>query len=102
MDNSNPLRADQKHFHCQCVHGRCLNHGPEWENIGEKRFEVYRGIFGNGVWWLSRCCGKPMAHMKEVQTRRCKKCGRQEDHVADSYIALCHCCGRHYTHPSAD
>lgn len=80
--------------HGQCVHGRCLGHGPEWENSGEKRREPYPGIFGLKTYWLVRCCGKPMARMKVVQTRKCRKCGRSEDHVTDYYLALCSCCGR--------
>jgi hypothetical protein len=99
MEHSN--LAGQKYPHGQCVHGRCLDHGPEWENVGEKRLEPNPGIFGKKTWWFTRCCGKPMAQMKEVQTQRCKKCGRQEDHVTNYYIALCYCCGRRFTHSSA-
>ncbi|MCI0564874.1 MAG: hypothetical protein MN733_40930, partial [Nitrososphaera sp.] len=91
----------QKCPHGQCRHGRCLDHGPEWENVGEKRREPYLGIFGKKTWWFTRCCGGPMAMVKEVQTRRCKKCGRTEDHIGDYCFALCHCCGRCFAHPSS-
>lgn len=78
----------------QCRHGRCLDHGPEWENVGEVRREPDPGIFGKKTWWFTRCCGAPMARMKDVQRKRCKKCGRTEDHIKKSYFALCLCCGR--------
>ncbi|MBI2096394.1 MAG: hypothetical protein HYT43_02050 [Candidatus Taylorbacteria bacterium] len=93
MDHSN--LAGQKYPHGQCRHGRCLDHGPEWENVGEKRREPNPGIFGKKTYRKSRCCGQPMARYKEVQTKRCKKCGRTEDHI-ENYLALCLCCGYHF------
>ena len=94
MDHSNP--AGQKRPYGQCRHGRCLDHGPEWENFGEKRREPNPGSFGKKTWWFTRCCGEPMARYKEVQTRRCRKCGRKEDEITNSYLALCLCCGYHF------
>lgn len=94
--------TNQKCTHKQCDHGRCLNHSPEWKNIGEKRLEPNPIVFG---WWkislFNRCCGKPMLRMKEVQLKKCKKCGRQEYQVENYYINLCSCCGRHFTDSSA-
>lgn len=88
--------AAQKYSHGQCVHGRCIDHGPEWENIGEQRREPNPGIFGKKTYWMSHCCGKPMARYKVVQTKRCKKCGRTEDHIVIFKLALCRCCGYHF------
>jgi len=101
MVHSNP--TDQERPHSQCAHGKCLDHGPEWENIGEKWLSPLSWIFAwtLGRWWFNWCCGKPMARMYEVQKRRCKKCGRKEDHVISSYVALCQCCGKRFTHSSA-
>ncbi len=92
MVHSNPV--DQKCSHGQCRHGRCHGHGPEWENLGEKWRESNPGIFGQKTFWLIRCCGAPMARMKEGRTRQCKKCGRMEDSVTRYHLALCRCCGR--------
>lgn len=90
MDHSNPEKEVYPQRHCP--HGRCLDHGPVWENV-EKRQEPSPGIFGQKTFWTKRCCGKPMVRYKEVQTRRCKKCGRTESHVTIPYLALCLCCG---------
>ena len=95
MDHSN--LADQKRPHGQCCHGMCLDHGPEWENIGEKRREPNPGIFGKKTYWTWRHCGQPMARYKEVQTQRCRKCGRTEDDITNYHLALCLCCGYHFT-----
>jgi len=81
----------------KCLHGQCLDHGPEWDVLGEKRMEPNPGIFGKKTYWITRCCGKPMARSKEVQTKYCKKCGRVEDHVTNYHLALCLCCGYHFT-----
>ena len=94
MDHSN--LTDQKCSHNQCHHGMCLGHGPEWENIGEKRWEPNPGIFGLKTYWRSHHCGQPMARFKEVRTRQCQKCRRTEDHIVISGLALCLCCGYHF------
>ena len=85
----------------KCPHGMCLNHSPEWENVGEKRREpnptsitrakTYRFGILPGI-----CCDSRMARYKEVYTQRCKKCGRTQDLVTMSSLALCLCCGRHF------
>ena len=100
MDHNN--LAGQKYPHGQCRHGICLGHGPEWENVGEKRSEPNPGIFGKKTYWTSRHCGSPMARYKEVQTRRCRKCGRTEDNVTNYHLALCLCCGYHFNNISYD
>ena len=82
----------------RCAHGMCLNHKPEWEDVGKSRLEPVRGIFGEKFWWSYRCCGKRMAQMKETQTRQCKRCGRRKDDVVTFAIAYCRCCGRHFRH----
>ncbi len=90
---------DHDHTHKQCPHGRCLNHDPEWENVGKKRLEPHLGWFGKKPYWFTKCCGKPMVKGKEVQTRQCKKCGRVEDCVTrdeNNFLALCLCCGYHF------
>ena len=79
----------------KCVHGKCLNHDPEWENVGEKEYKPNPGIFKK-TYWLSRCCGRAMAQYKEVQRRQCQKCGSYEDFVTYESIALCLCCGCHF------
>ncbi len=95
MDHSN--LAGQKYSHSQCVHGRCLDHGPEWENVGEVRREPNPGIFGKKTSGMNRCCGKPMTQYKEVQTQRCRKCGRTKDHITNYRLVFCLCCGYHFT-----
>ena len=100
MDHNN--LAGQKCPHGQCRHGMCLDHGPEWENVGEKRSEPNPGIFGKKTYWTSRHCGKPMARYKEVRTQQCQKCGRIEDLVVNYYLALCLCCGYHFKNISSD
>lgn len=93
-----------KYAHNQCSHGMCLNHGPEWENVGDKFLIPDPGFLGNPCYWFTRCCGKAMARQAKVQSRRCKKCGRMERHIIERHIALCTCCGRtkdmtpEYTH----
>jgi len=53
MDHNN--LAGQKYSYGQCVHGRCLGHGPEWENVGKvRRREPNPGIFGKKTYWMSR------------------------------------------------
>ncbi len=94
MDHSN--LAGQKYPHGQCRHGMCLDHGPEWENVSEKRREPNTGIFGQKTYWTIRHCGQPMARYKEVQTKRCKKCGRTQDHIGIPELALCLCCGYYF------
>ncbi len=87
---------------CKCKHGVCLDHKPEWENIGAVRLEPNPGIFGS-KWWISRegssirCCGERMAKYKEVQTQQCRKCKRTRDCVENYHIALCLCCGNSFT-----
>ena len=93
MDHSD--LAGEKDSYIQCGHGRCLDHGPEWENVGNVRREPNPGIFGQKTYWFTHCCGAPMARYKNVQTKRCQKCGRQEDHITYDHLALCLCCGRH-------
>ncbi len=100
MDYSN--LAVEKCSHGQCRHGRCLDHGPEWESVGEKRREPNPGIFGKKTYWMDRHCGRLMARYKEVQTRKCRKCGRAEDLVMNYNLALCLCCGYHFTNASSD
>lgn len=94
MDHNN--LAGQKCPHGQCRHGMCLDHGPEWENVGERRRVPNPGIFGAKTYWTHRHCKQAMVRYKVVQTRRCKKCGRTEDHILIDELALCHCCGYHF------
>lgn len=94
MDHSSS--ADEKSPHVQCIHGMCLDHGPEWENVGERRYDSDPTFFGwkKTYWSIERCCKKLMTMCKRVQTRRCKKCGRTEEGVISYNIARCLCCGR--------
>ena len=94
MDHSN-LAGQKCCPHGQCRHGMCLDHGPEWENVGE-RSEPNSGIFGKKTYWMSRHCGQSMARYRVVQTKRCKKCGRTKDCIAIYELALCLCCGYHF------
>lgn len=111
--------TDVKCSHKACAHGMCLNHDPEWKNIGEKRLEpadpgVLGKIFGfkkRLTWWYAlryallnnywlnhfECCGEPMLLMKQIQGRKCKKCGREENESNGLRpVALCECCGRSF------
>lgn len=97
MDHSN-LEAEVKQYpRSECGHGMCLDHGPNWENIGGVRREPDPGVFGRKTYWGARHCGKPMARYKEVQLRRCGKCGREEEEVRNKDLALCLCCGYHFS-----
>ncbi len=99
MDHGNTKAGQQ---YKQCPHGMCLNHDPEWENIGKKRRQ-YKGEFPGKTSGRDHCCGKAMMWYKEVQKRRCKKCGRTEDHISNYYLALCLCCNYHFIEtPSYD
>lgn len=76
----------------------CDDHGPEWENLGEKRREPNPLFFGLiTTWWFMRmvCCGKRMQRYKTIQKKRCKKCGREEDAPVND-LGVCTCCG--HTH----
>ena len=94
MDHSNI--GSKKCPHKMCTHGNCLDHGPEWENIGEKQNEPHSGIFAKKTYWTRFHCGKPMARYKVVQTKRCRKCGRTKNETMLEELALCLCCGYHF------
>ncbi len=92
MDHSNLVA--KKFFFSQCAHDMCLDHGPEWETIGEERHELNPQFFGLiKTWWFQWCCGKSMARMKVVQVMVCRKCGRTKNHVLRKFLASCLCCG---------
>ena len=96
MDHNN---SSKQYLRNRCAHGQCLDHDPEWENVGKERFEPYPDIFGLKTFlWGYRCCGKRMARRMKVQTQSCKKCGRIRNLTrADGELyALCQCCGYHY------
>lgn len=95
MDHSNLKDENlegKKCPHGMCMHGQCLNHKPEWEDIGDLRFEPDPWFFGKKTYWLTRCCGAGMARHKQIQGKRCRQCGRREDDVVH-HIARCQCCG---------
>ena len=94
MDHNN--HGDQKYSHCQCAHGMCLDHGPEWENVGDPQREPNPGLFGKKTYWTTVHCEKSMARYRVVQAKRCKKCGRIKVEIVDSELALCLCCGYHF------
>jgi hypothetical protein len=92
MDHSN-LKS---HKACRCAHGKCLNHNPEWENIGQKLIFQKPLFFGLYQWYLaSWCCRRPMTRYQVVQNQCCKKCGRQQARIIEANLALCVCCGYH-------
>lgn len=85
----------QSYPHKSCVHGECVNHDPDWEDIGEKKQEPDPELFGlKKTYWMTWCCGRPMSRCKTVQTVRCKRCGREKNAVRERDLALCLCCGR--------
>ena len=95
--------AGKKCEHGMCKHGFCLDHSPQWENVGPVRQEPNPSFFGKKkTYWTKRHCGKAMAQYRVVQTQRCKQCGRQEDHVTNYNLALCLCCGYHFDNISYD
>ncbi len=89
------MDGDGNYKEKECPHGRCLNHGPRWEDIGE-RFDNNPTIFGAKTWWRTACCGKKMARVKKISIRKCRQCGRREEFVADESHALCKCCGHKF------
>jgi hypothetical protein len=96
MDHSEP--KDEEYSHQQCAHGMCLNHDPEWENLGQQRREPQRNMFGRiKTYWEFKCCRQKMVHAREVQTQRCRKCGRTREHILNYNVVLCLCCGHHFT-----
>ena len=100
MRHGNPA-SQKRSFDQRILRAVCVDH--EWENVGMMWLEPRRGIFGRKkVWWFTSCCGRPMAQMREVRMRRCKKCRHWEEIVTNDCIALCHRCSRRRIHPSAD
>ena len=91
----------RKYPHGQCRHGMCLDHEPEWENVGNRR-EPTSGVFGNKTYWMNRHSGRAMAMYREIQSHKCKECGRIEDEVVNYDIALCLCCGHYFTYVSRE
>lgn len=76
---------------------RCLNHTPEWKDVGEERYEPNPEIFGlkKTHWGRStQCCGRQMLRCRVVRLQECQKCGRQNDRVIVPDFAVCSCCGR--------
>ncbi len=99
----------QEFTNMQCPHGMCLNHSPEWKNVGLRRYEPNPTpikLFGLTIFMFltyrvsyyynesTLCCGKKMSRYKEVQDQRCNKCGRNVVQVLNFMVALCLCCGR--------
>lgn len=82
--------------HSPCPHGMCLNHSPEWENVGQVRYEPDPGFLGTLVYGHTSCCTQPMARREKVQDQRCRKCGRTRliTTTFGYQVALCLCCGR--------
>lgn len=92
--------------HKMCAHGMCLNHNPEWENVGSALLvpnpaQIRCGFLGlkrkTVDTWYEECCGKPMARYKKVQKTHCKKCGR-EGIALNIDKMLCLCCGYQCTY----
>ncbi len=99
MDHNNPAvkQSDQQYSHKQCAHGKCLNHDPKWENVGEKRLIPNPGSFGIETYWGKSCCGEAMARRTTVQDMQCRECGRKITVIANWEVALCLCCGYHFS-----
>jgi len=88
--------------HKPCPHGFCLNHDPEWKNIGEPKLVPAPRLFGLLAIYLTEWhCGRPMIRMFKVQEQTCKKCGRTrlgriDDPLYFDGMAVCGCCGYHH------
>ena len=79
----------------QCDHGRCFNHSPDWERVGEPIFQPNPVHFLNiTTFFTKKCCDMRMQRVKKVVRRKCKKCGAEEWEVISYLTALCSCCGR--------
>ncbi len=76
-----------------CAHGQCIDHQPEWKDIGEIEYTQCKNFFGKGTFWFSRCCGKAMSRFNVTKTRRCDKCGRVEK-LKLKVQPKCLCCGK--------
>lgn len=85
--------CDEKNGHKRCQHGMCLNHQPDWEDVGKPEYRPNPTFFGIKVYLSVRCCGRRMLRMLSIQKKRCKTCGR-EGSFPDAVIALCSCCGQ--------
>jgi hypothetical protein len=89
--------------HKTCVHGECLDHNPEWEDIGHKFYVPNPDFFGlKKTYWFNFCCGKNMTMVKEMQLQRCKHCGRTANNRTDWSLGLCMCCGKTVDNKSCD
>lgn len=87
----------QKNTNSQCIHGKCLNHEPDWEKVDEVRLEPNPSTFGMTVYMFARHCGASMARYKKVQTQKCRICGHTENLVENGNVAMCLCCGYNFT-----
>ena len=84
----------------QCEHGRCFQHDPDWERVGEPSFQPNPTYFLKRTTFLTqKCCGMQMQRVKKVVRRKCKKCGREEWELLNYSMALCNCCGYNFTYP---
>jgi hypothetical protein len=86
--------VDEKRSYSQCVHGKCLGHVPEWENVGSERLVPNPTWFGlKNTHWLVWCCGKPMLRKKLTQVLRCIECKiTTKDFTTHGNVAYCSCC----------
>ena len=86
--------CDNNHTKQQgCPHGKCINHTPDWENIGKKYIIPSPRFFGlKKTNWGLMHCGKHMVIYKEIQKRKCKKCNMIDDHVERRDVLICSCC----------
>lgn len=78
-----------------CKHGNCLDHSPEWENVGKEHYVPDPGFFGQKTYWFERHCDMRLVRYSLVQTQRCKQCGRVQDVIKVQNMGVCPCCGYH-------
>lgn len=89
----NTLTGEQKVYELeQCIHHKCLNHKPEWEEIGNSYYTSRNGLLK--VYLSERCCGQFMRRVRIERHAQCTKCGSERVVVKHHYLALCMCCGR--------
>lgn len=95
--DEHPVAGRAVYTHEQCSHGKCLNHSPQWERVGEPIFQNNPTRFRKIITFLRYGhCGIYMRRMSKSVLQRCKLCGRTEELLLEPLVAVCSCCGYHF------
>ncbi|HHX58930.1 MAG TPA: hypothetical protein GX706_04180 [Candidatus Moranbacteria bacterium] len=78
----------------QCPHGNCLNHSPEFKEVGPLELRRKKHPIWGWRFLFKYCCGKRMKRAELVLPVKCNKCGRLDYQVQEYSVEYCECCGR--------